>query len=317
MSFRQNRAVIPLSKHRMSLGKRIWAGNYLYLMMLPGLVALLVFNYFPMLGIGIAFREFSFRNPFFGGEYVGLIYFDRLFSSRNFGTVMRNTFLISGGRILFEFPISIVLALLFNEVRGRRSKRFLQTVYTFPHFISWIVAAGILTNLMADSGVINQAIVALGGEKTGFLTRPEIFRPILFITDNWKEMGWGTIVYLATITSIDTEQYEAAIVDGANRWQQAVHITLPSLVTVIGIMLILQIANVMNAGFDQIFNMYNPTVYSTGDIIDTYIYRMTFQLGESFSASTAFGVFKSVISIVLLLSANWLVKRFNDSAGII
>ena len=296
--------------------KRVWSYKYIYLMMLPAIVYFLIFSYLPMLGSGIAFREFSFKNPFFGGKWVGLYHFEKLFNSRNFSVVMRNTFAISFGRLIFEFPLAIGLALLFNEVRGKRTKRFLQTVYSFPHFISWVVAAGILINLLADSGAINQIIVALGGEKVGFLSTPGLFRPLLFITNNWKEIGWSTIIYLATIASIDSEQYEAAVVDGANRWHRIRYITLPSLLPIICTMLILQVANVMNAGFDQIFNMYNPTVYSTGDIIDTYIYRATFQLGESFSSSTAFGLFKSLISVTLLLIANWIVRRIDPDSSV-
>ncbi|MDE7055438.1 MAG: ABC transporter permease subunit [Oscillospiraceae bacterium] len=296
--------------------KRAWSYKYIYLMMLPGLIYFLLFHYVPMLGTGIAFREFSFKNPFFGGEFVGLKYFRKLFSSHNFSVVLRNTIIISFGRLVFEFPLAVALALLFNEVRGKRPKRFLQTVYSFPHFLSWVVAAGIITNLLSDSGVVNQLVVALGGDKVSFLTQPGLFRPLLHITNNWKEIGWGTIVYLATITSIDSQQYEAAIVDGANRWHQIRYITLPSLVPIICTMLLLQVANVMSAGFDQIFNMYNSTVYSTGDIIDTYIYRMTFVIGESFSSSIALGLFKSVINLVLLTTANWLVKRFDKDAGI-
>ena len=296
--------------------KRVVQYKYLYLLMLPGILFFLVFSYLPMVGIGIAFREFSFRNPFFGGDWVGFHYFSKIFNSRDFANVMRNTIMISLGRILFEFPFPIILAVLFNEIRGRRGKRFLQTVYSFPHFISWVVAAGVLINLLADGGAVNQMIVAAGGEKIGFLTMPSIFRPILFITNNWKEVGWGTIIYLATIASIDEEQYEAAIVDGANRWQRIWRITVPFLLPVIGIMLILQIANLMDAGFDQIFNMYNPTVYNVSDIVDTYIYRKTFKYGESFSASTAFGLFKSVISAVLLITANRTVKRFNNGSGV-
>lgn len=296
--------------------KRVWNYKYIYLLMLPGLIYFLVFHYVPMLGTGIAFRDFSFRNPFFGGEFVGLKYFRKLFSSHNFSVVLRNTIIISLGRLVFEFPLAIGLALLFNEVRGRRSKRFLQTVYSFPHFLSWVVAAGIITNLLSDSGVVNQLLQAMGFDKIAFLTQPAIFRPLLHITNNWKEIGWGTIVYLATITSIDSEQYEAAIMDGANRWHQVRYVTIPSLIPVICTMLLMQVANVMSAGFDQIFNMYNSTVYSTGDIIDTYIYRMTFVIGESFSSSIALGLFKSVINLVLLTTANWLVKKFDKNAGI-
>ena len=300
-----------VAKPKTTLRQRMWNHKYLYLMMLPGIVYFLIFHYFPMIGVGIAFREFSFRNPFFGGEFVGMKYFSLMFQSKDFLNVLRNTFVISMGRLLFEFPFAIVLALLFNEIRGSKSKRFLQTVFTFPHFISWVVASGIIINLLNDGGAVNQMIVALGGEKMSFLTNAKTFRSLLYITDNWKEIGWGTIIYLATISNIDAEQYEAALVDGANRWHRLLYITLPALATVFGILLILNIANMMKAGFEQIFNMYNPTVYGVSDIIDTYIYRKTFKLGESFSMSTAIGLFKSVISGALLVSANWIVRKIN------
>jgi putative aldouronate transport system permease protein len=215
------------------------------------------------------------------------------------------------GRILFEFPIPIILALLLNEIRKSATKRFYQTVFTFPHFISWVVAAGMMIDLLSDAGVLNQIIVLFGGQKINLLTDPGLFKALLFLSDNWKEVGWGTIIYLATIAGISPEIYEAAKVDGAKRFQLILHITWPALRYVMGILFILQIANIMNAGFDQIFNMYNPVVYGSSDIIDTYIYRRTFMVGESFSSSTALGVFKSVINVLLLYSANYMVKKIN------
>ncbi len=290
--------------------KQVLYYKYFYVMLLPAIVYFFVFHYFPMYGSTVAFREFSYRNPF-GGEWVGLKYFDRMMADPAFIKVFMNTLIISFGRNMFEFPVPILLALLLNEVRRQFAKRFFQTVFTFPHFISWVVAAGIVVNLLSDAGVINQIVVAFGGEKLDIMTDPGWFRALLFISDNWKEAGWGTIIYLATIASISPEIYEAAKVDGARRFQLMRHITWPAMRSVMGILLILQVANVMNAGFDQIFNMYNPVVYDSSDIIDTYIYRRTFIVGESFSSSTALGLFKSVINVILLFTANYVVKKIN------
>ena len=243
---------------------------------------------------------------------MGLKYFNEMLVDRMFRKVLFNTVFISFGRILFEFPVPIILALLLNEITKTKFKRFFQTVYTFPHFISWVVAAGIVINILSDAGILNQLIVVLGGQKINVMTQPNSFLALVFISDNWKEAGWGTIIYLATIAGINPEQYEAAMVDGAKRFQIMFHVTWPALKSVMGILLILSVANVMNAGFDQIFNLYNPVVYDSADIIDTYIYRRTFISGASFSSSTAFGLFKSVINVFLLLIANFSVKKINN-----
>ena len=182
--------------------------------------------------------------------------------------------------------------------------------------MSWVVAAGLVRNLLVSNGVVNQLLLSVGMEQQTILTDPGAFLAMLFVSANWKNMGWGTIIYLATIAGIDSEQYEAAVVDGANRWQRCRYITFPHLIPVIGILFTIQVAFMMSAGFDQIFNLYNPTVFSTADIIDTFIYRRTFELGESFSVSTATGLFRSLIAMILLVIANTLVKRYNDGQGV-
>lgn len=298
-------------KNSNSLWERIMYYKYFYILLIPAIIYYIVFCYLPMYGTTIAFREFSYTH-IFGGEWVGLKYFNEMFVDRMFRKVMFNTMFISFGRILLEFPLPIFLALLLNEITRTKFKRFFQTVYTFPHFISWVVASGIVINILSDGGILNQVIVALGGEKINVMTQPNSFLALIFISDNWKEAGWGTIIYLATIAGINPALYEAAMVDGAKRFQVMRHITWPALKSVMGILLILSVANVMNAGFDQIFNLYNPVVYDSADIIDTYIYRRTFMTGASFSSSTAFGLFKSIINLLLLFIANFTVKKINN-----
>ena len=284
--------------------------KFLYLMLLPGLAFFLVFSYIPMYGITIAFREFSYRNPF-GGDWVGLKYFKEMMQDTQFWVSFKNTLQISLGRLIFEFPAPIILALLLNEMRGARLKRVYQTVFTFPHFLSWVVGAGIVVNLISESGAMNQIFSAMGLPKMSILTSPSAFRPMLYISNLWKEAGWSAIIYLAAITSINPELYEAAYVDGAGRFQRMLHITLPSIRGTIGVLLILAIASIANAGFDQIFNLYNALVYDVADILDTYIYRRTFVSGLSFSSSAAQGIFKSVINLILLVTANTLTKKIS------
>ena len=295
-------------RHRFTL--TISKYKFLYLMLIPGLAFFIIFSYIPMYGITIAFREFSYRNPF-GGEWVGFKYFQEMMHDSQFWVAFKNTLQISFGRLLFEFPVPIILALLLNEMRGTKFKRIYQTVFTFPHFLSWVVGAGIVVNLLSESGAINQLLTLFGMQKISILTNPSAFRPMLYISNIWKEGGWSAIIYLAAITSINPELYEAAYVDGAGRFQRMLHITLPSIRGTIGVLLILAIANVANAGFDQIFNLYNALVYDVADILDTYIYRRTFISGMSFSSSAAQGIFKSVINLILLVTANTVTKKLN------
>ncbi len=298
-----------------SPGKRflsaIYKYKYMYLMLIPTIIFYILFCYVPMYGITIAFREFSYRSPF-GGEWVGLKYFEELWLNAEFWKVFKNTIEISLGRLIFEFPVPIVLAILLSEINSSKIKRLSQTVFTFPHFLSWVVGAGIVCTIFADSGAVNQIISYLGFDRVQFLTDANIFRPLLFMTNIWKEAGWSAIIYMATIVSISPELYEAAYIDGANRFRRIWHVTLPGLKGVIGVLLILAVANATNGGFDQVFNMYNALVYETGDIIDTYIYRRTFVLGQSFSSSAALGVFKAVINGTLLVIANFVIKRINN-----
>ncbi len=295
-----------------SLRERIWYNRGIYLFFLPALAAYLVFTYVPMYGAILAFKDFSFKLGILRSPWTsmnGFQHFYDLLSDASFKKAFFNTVIISFGRILFEFPVPILLALLLNEIRKNRYKRFFQTVFTFPHFVSWIIISGIVFNLFSDSGVVNGILVTLGGQKINVLTQPSTFRAFLYSTSIWKEAGWGTIIYLATITGINPSLYEAAIVDGASRFQLARYITWPSILSVVGVMLILQISSVMNAGFDQVFNLYNAAVYDKADIIDTLIYRRTFVKGMDFASSTAIGLFKSVINFAMLLVGNFVVKK--------
>ncbi|WP_234032826.1 ABC transporter permease [Paenibacillus faecalis] len=295
-----------------SLLKRMWAAKYLYLMALPVLLFYAVFSYAPMYGITLAFKEFSFADGITGSPWVGMKYLNEVFALPEFWEVVRNTLIIAGGRLLLEFPVPIIFALLLNEVLHKKLKRFYQTVYTFPHFLSWVIMSGIAFNFLGDMGLFNQMLTALGLEKQRWLMDESAFRWLLFGSNIWKEMGWGTIIYLATISGINPSLYEAAEMDGANQWQKMKAITIPSLKSTIAILFILQVGTMMNAGFDQILNLYNPTVYSVADILDTYIYRETFFAGASFSFSTAVGLFKSVVNCILLVTANYIVRKLGQ-----
>lgn len=307
LTIEENKKAMRNSEH--PLLEKILYYKYFYILTIPAIVYYFIFAYFPMYGSLLAFKEFSYMDGILGGKWVGLKYFKEIFSDSLFLKSFANTLIISMGRIVFEFPAPIILALFMNEIGKVRLKRFFQTVYTFPHFISWIVVAGVMMNILSDAGVLNQVIITLGGQKVSLLTEPRIFRGLLYITDNWKEAGWGTIIYLAAIAGIPPELYEAANIDGAKRLHMIRYITWPAICSVTGILLILSIGNFMNAGFDQILNMYNPIVYNVSDIIDTYVYRRTFVTGLDFSSSTAIGLFKSVINVILLYLANFIVKR--------
>lgn len=298
--------------------KQIVANRYLYLLFLPAAVLLLLFCYFPMYGVIIAFKDYDYGKGIVFSPWTtmhGFQHFYDLLSNSDFITAFRNTIIISFQRLIFEFPVSIILALLINEIRTKHYKRTVQTVLTIPHFMSWVVVYGIFFSLLSDQGVLNQVIASLGFSKVYLLQQTDTIRGLLYITSNWKEMGWGTIIYLAAITGVDQELYEAAVVDGAKRRHCVLYITLPAIISVIGVMFILALANIMNAGFDQIFNMYNAATFSKIDIIDTYVYRRTFVTGCDYPSSAAIGLFKNIINLVLLLGGNTVVKKLTG-AGI-
>ena len=287
--------------------------KYVYVFVALSLAWYLLFCYGPMYGLTLAFKDYNARLGIAGSPFVGWKHYRYLFGENELWTALGNTVAISLGRIVFEFPVPILLALLLNEIRSSRYQKTLQTVYTFPHFLSWVVVASVAVNILGNDGLINSALTRLGLQPHNFLSDKGAFRAILFISNIWKESGWTAIIFLAAITAVPPELYEAAIIDGAGKIQKAFHVTLPCIRSTIVVMLLLAIGGMMNAGFDQIFNMYNPTVQKVSDIIDTYIYRVTFQTSGDFGFSTAVGLFKSLINFVLLFGFDRLAKRLGEA----
>lgn len=291
--------------------RRMWQARYLYLFILPTLVYFFVFSYIPYYGLSIAFKDYKIFLGISASPWVGLKYFIEFFRSPDFTRLLRNTLLISFMRIVFGFPVPIIFALLLNEVRHTLYKRTIQTVTYFPHFLSWVVYAGIMLVFIAPTGVINQVSKAIGGGTVPILTKGNLFLPMLIVTDIMKGFGFGAIIYLAALSAIDPQLYEAAVVDGANKWQQIRHVTLPGIRSTIVLMLILALGGVMNAGFDQIFQFYNASVQEVADIIDTFVYRIGLQSSQ-FSLGTAVGLFKGVIGLILIYTSNSAVRRTGE-----
>jgi len=292
--------------------RSIISNKYTYIMLIPGVLFYLIFAYGPMYGITLAFKEFVISEGITGSPWVGLKNFEKLFSEKQFWDAFKNTIIISFGRLFFGFPAPIILAILVNEIRMKKYKKVLQTVFTFPHFLSWIIISGMIMNIFSSTGAINNLLGLLGFETQAFLANPGLIRPLLYSTDIWKSSGWSSIIYLAAISGVDLEQYEAATIDGANRFQRILHVTWPGMKPTAVLLLVLSVGGVMNAGFDQIFNLYNPTLYETADIIDTFVYRMTFQRPPDYGFSTALGLFKAIINFVLLLSADRFAKILGE-----
>jgi putative aldouronate transport system permease protein len=283
--------------------------RYLYLMSIPGLVYLIIFRYIPMYGITMAFQDFSFKKGIFGSPYNNFANFKQLFSSEMFYTVLTNSVFLSISRLVVSFPIPIILALLLNEIKAAKFKKVAQTFMYLPHFISWVVLGGILTNFLSmNDGLINMLIESIFGQKVNFLGSPEWFRTVIIGSNIWKEAGWGTIIYLAGLSAINPEYYEAATVDGANRWQRLLHITLPGLADTIVIMLILAVGGLMNNGFEQIYLFQNSLNISVSQVFETYTYEIGI-VGGRYSYSTAVELFKSVIAAILLFSTNKLANK--------
>ena len=299
-----------------TLLKAIYKNRFYYLLALPGLLYFLIFHYLPMFGIIVAFKDitpFSGLDGILNEPFVGLVHFRNWIRSYYFTNVMGNTLIISGLKLLVGFPAPIILALLINEVRSTWFKRGVQTISYMPHFLSVVVVSGMVMNLLSSQGgLINQVVVALGGTSHAYLTDPGYFRSILVSSHVWQHVGWGTILYLAAMSGIDPQLYEAAMIDGANKWQQIRHITLPGITFVIVILFIFAIGGLLNAGFEQILLLYSPSVYSVSDIIDTYVYRSGL-LGMQYSFATAVGVFKSILAMILLLGANWVARRLGQT----
>lgn len=287
-----------------------WNQRYLQFMVIPGILWMLIFNYIPMGGIVIAFKKFRITRPISDAPWVGFKYFIEFFEDTNFADIMTNTIGISLLKLVIGFPLPIIFALLLNEIRNVKFKKLAQTISYLPHFLSWVVLGGIMVSWLAKDGVINDFMVAtrLLKEPVSFLGDPKYFWWIALISDSWKELGWSAIIYLAAITSVDQQMYEAATVDGANKLQKIWYITLPSISGTIAIMLILQVSGLLNSNFDQILILKNQINVSRSQVIDTYVYQVGMTMGK-YSYATAVGLFKSVIALILLLISNKTCKK--------
>ena len=282
--------------------------------MIPAIVYYIIFKYIPMYGIVISFKDFNFKKGILGSDWVGLKHFRYMFGLNDFYRVFLNSLYLSALRIVFQFPIPIILALLLNECQNDKFKKFTQTSIYLPHFLSWAVIGGIMVNFLSPTwGVVNAIIKELGFEPIFFLGDPKYFRTVVVVSSIWKEAGWGTIIYLAAISGIDPEQYESATVDGANRWQRLIHITLPNLKSTIVILLILRMGSIMSNGFEQIFTLQNQQNLSVSQVFETYTYRIGL-LGGRFSFATTVGLFTSVISLIFLTTANLIARKLDETS---
>lgn len=283
-------------------------------MVLPILIWYALFSYAPMYGVTLAFKNFNYSKGILGSPWAGFEHFHTLLTDPEFRSAFFNTIIISVMKLIIHFPMPIILAIVLYEFSRNKMRRFFQTILTFPHFISWVVLAGIITNILSRDGIYNQIIMLFGGDPSSPLADEGAFRPILYITHVWREVGWDSIIYLAALAGINPELFEAAEVDGANRFRRLVNIAWPGIKSTVAILLILHVGQMLSQGasFEQIFNLYSSPVYSVADTIDTYVYRTSFTTGGDFGYTTAVGVVKSVISLVLLWAANSFAKRMGE-----
>lgn len=315
MSFLNKRKNYDKTQKKLT-GKSVIARDFkinksLYLMVLPVIIFYFIFHYMPMYGAIIAFKNFKPQLGVWESDWVGLKHFLDFFLSPSFGQVLRNTLRISLSCILFGFPAPIVLALLLNELRNAKFAKVVQNFTYLPHFISLVVACGLIRNFTADTGVIPYFLSLFGFEPKSLLNYPDYFVPIYVLSNIWQEVGWGSIIYLAALTNVDVALYEAAMLDGANKWKQVIHITLPSIIPTIIIMLILRVGSVLNVGYEKIILLYNGSTLPVADVISTYVYRKGL-LELNWSFSTAVGLFNSVINLIFLLSTNYISRKTND-----
>lgn len=287
------------------LFKRIYGmrKKYYHFFVIPGMLFLLVFNYIPMLGLIMAFQDFVPAKGLTGSEFVGLHHFVYMFNLPDIGRVIRNTIVISLGKIIIGMLLAIAFAILLNEIRQKFLKGSIQTIVYLPHFLSWVVLAAVAVNLFNLNGLVNSILTGFGLERINFLGDNNVFRKFIIGTDVWKEFGYNSVVYLAAITGIDAGLHEAAAIDGAGWWRRILHVTLPGMLPIIMLMTAMNLTTILSAGFDQIYNLYSPMVYESGDVLDTYVYRIGL-VGRQYSFGTAVGLLRSVIGMVLMVSAN-------------
>ena len=290
------------------LRKRIWRARYLYLLMIPGLAFYIIFRYIPLGGIILAFKNYKARLGIWGSAWVGLDHFRRMFITPRAIDAIFNTLRINLMTLLITMPAPLILALLINELRMPRIKKVYQTVFTFPHFLSWVIVSSLMINLFSAHGAVNSLLVQAGGERIQFLATTSLARPLLYFTSLWKSMGWNSIIYLAAISGIDPAMYEAATIDGANRMQRIRYITFPALKELLIVMVILAIGNLMDSGFEQIYNLRNAVTTNAMDTLDTYVYDITFGTKPDYSFSAAVSLFKSAVNVILLFSSDRLSK---------
>nr|WP_243767207.1 ABC transporter permease subunit [Paenibacillus agricola] len=287
--------------------------KYLYLMMVPVLAYYVIFHYTPMYGAIIAFKDYTPMKGIMGSPWVGLQHFNDFFGSYYFWRILKNTVVISSYSLIFEFPAPIILAVLINEVRNQIFKRVVQSITYMPYFISMIVICGMISDFTNSDGVINTLLTYFGYDGRAMLQKPELFRSIYILSEIWQKIGWESIIYIAALMGIDQEQYEAARMDGASRWKQVLHITLPGIMPTIAIMFILRMGNLLNVGFEKIILLYNPVTYETADVISSFVYRKgLLEFGWSYSA--AVGIFNSVLNLILLITANYISRKVNNSS---
>lgn len=311
-----NRSTI---KQKHSLWNRMKQYAPFYFFVLPAIICVIVFNYMPMGGITIAFKDYKMARGIAGSEWVGLEHFKKLFTDPNFYRVLKNTLKISLLTLLTSFPVTIIFTLLVNELKGSRFKKVVQTITYMPHFLSWVVVGTFVYQILSpSSGVINTLLVNLGilDKPEFFMANKDTFVPIYLVTNLWKTTGYSIVIYLATISGIETSLYEAASIDGANRFQKILHITLPAMLPTMCTMLILQIGSLISVGFDPIYNLYNDATYQTADVISTYVYRKG-MIESQYDFSTAIGLFQNIVSLVLVLSANWFARKANPEYKVI
>ena len=297
------------TKRKDVIKKKIITYWDLYVLMLPGLLYFIIFKYLPMYGAQIAFKNYMPSLGIWGSPWVGFDHFQRFFSSPNFGNIMWNTVSLSLFNILFGFPAPIILALIINEIKWKPFKKAVQTITYAPHFISTVVLVGLLQMILSpSSGIINNILQVFNIQPIYFMAEEGWFKPIYILSGIWKSAGWGSIIYLAAISGIDTEMYESAKIDGASRWKQLIYITLPNIIPTAMIMLILDIGKVMSIGFEKVFLMQNSMNIGVSEIISTYVYNVGI-LDVQFSYSTAIGLFNSIINLIMLILANWVSKK--------
>lgn len=302
-------ATAPKQGYWFRLRNRMLQHKYIYMLALPGILYFILFKFVPMWGLLLAFKDYNPYTGFWDSEWVGLRHFIELFSDSNFYVMLRNTFAINIFGLVFMFPLPIILAMMLNEVRHETFKRINQSIVYLPHFLSWVVVASMTFFILStDVGIINKLITDSGGESIAFLSNPNYFWGLITAQNMWKEAGWGTIIFLAAMAGVDPQRYEAAVVDGANRWRQIWHITLPAIRPTILILLILRLGQMADVGFEQILLMINPLVISMAEVFDTYAYTQGILKGQ-ISAGVTVGMFKGVVGFVLVMTSNYIVKK--------